>query len=207
MRKPYKSIQVFKNPYLERLTHVHPITPLVVWLPVVGYLIWRSFVIHNLSVSSVLVLGVLGFIVWTLAEYLLHRFVFHFEGEGPIVQRLHFLIHGLHHNDPIDPTRLVMPPVASIILALILFNLFRGLLGIEWVEPFFAFFVVGYLCYDYIHFAVHHFTPRTRVGKLLKQSHMQHHYVSPNARWGVSSPFWDYVFGTLEDIKNKERAV
>jgi sterol desaturase/sphingolipid hydroxylase (fatty acid hydroxylase superfamily) len=155
------------------------------------------------------VLGVAGFFIWTLAEYILHRFVFHFEGEGPIAQRLHFLIHGLHHADPIDPSRLVMPPVASLILGAVLYSVFRGILGPDLIEPFFAFFVIGYLCYDYIHFAVHHFTPRTRFGKFLKQSHMQHHYVSPNSRWGVSSPFWDYVFGTLEDAKGnkKERAV
>jgi sterol desaturase/sphingolipid hydroxylase (fatty acid hydroxylase superfamily) len=100
-----------------------------------------------------------------------------------------------------------MPPAASLILGAILFSTFRGVLGPVWVEAFFAFFVVGYLCYDYIHFAVHHFTPRTRVGKFLKHSHMLHHYVSPNSRWGVSSPFWDYIFGTLEEVKDKERAV
>ncbi|MCM2322727.1 MAG: sterol desaturase family protein, partial [Oligoflexia bacterium] len=61
---------------------------------------------------------------------------------------------------------------------------------------------------DYTHFAVHHFTPRTRYGKMLKQHHMLHHYVDPEARWGVSSPFWDYVFGTLKvKARKKEQAV
>jgi sterol desaturase/sphingolipid hydroxylase (fatty acid hydroxylase superfamily) len=58
---------------------------------------------------------------------------------------------------------------------------------------------VGYLCYDYIHFATHHFRPRTRVGKFLKQHHMLHHFAEHGSRWGVSSPMWDYVFGTLEE--------
>ena len=198
MQKPYKSIRVFQNPLLERFTHVHPLTPLIFWGPFVGYLIWRSFSLHDLSLAEVGAYGVIGFFSWTLAEYLLHRFVFHFETESPLGQKIHFLIHGIHHADPNDATRLVMPPVAGVIIACVLYLLFRFFLGPIFVEPFFAFFVLGYLCYDYTHFAVHHFVPRTRVGKYLKHSHMQHHYVCPTSRWGVSSPFWDYVFGTVD---------
>lgn len=207
MQKPYKSIRVFKNPILERFTHVHPLTPLILWGPIAGWLIWRSFAVHQLTPWMVGSLGMFGFVIWTLAEYVLHRFVFHLEGESALSQRLHFLIHGLHHEDPVDPTRLVMPPAASIILGIILYGIFRWVLGPAMVEPFFSLFVVGYLCYDYIHFAVHHFKPRTRIGKYLKNSHMQHHFVTPNARWGVSSPFWDYIFGTMEEAKKKEQTV
>ncbi len=208
MQPTYKSIQVFKNPVLEKLTHVHPLTPLVVWAPFVCWLLWRSVYIYQLDVFTLSTLGMVGLFSWSLAEYILHRYVFHYEGDNVWTQRLHFLIHGLHHSDPNDPTRLVMPPVASVIIALALFPVFRGLLGPTRVEAFFAFFTVGYLCYDYIHFSVHHFKPRTRVGKMLKNHHMQHHYVTPNARWGVSSPLWDFVFGTLEgDIKDKKSAV
>jgi sterol desaturase/sphingolipid hydroxylase (fatty acid hydroxylase superfamily) len=207
MEKPYKSVQVFKSPFLERFTHVHPLTPLVLWGPIVSYLLWKSYFVLKLSPVTIGTLGGLGLFIWTLTEYLMHRFVFHFEKEGPIAQRIHFLIHGLHHVDPVDPTRLVMPPALSVTLAAILYGLFLGFLGSEWVVPFFAFYLIGYLCYDYIHFAVHHFVPRTRVGKFLKQSHMMHHYVSSNSRWGVSSPFWDYVFGTLEDVKGKKESL
>lgn len=205
MQKLYKSVQVFKNPFLERFTHVHPLTPLVVWLPFVGWLLWRSYFVLQLSSVEIGILGVAGFFLWTLAEYILHRFVFHFETESSFSQRFHFLVHGLHHIDPMDPTRLVMPPAASIILGIIHYYLFKEVLGPVMVEPFFAFFVMGYLCYDYIHFSVHHFTPATRIGKFLKQSHMQHHYVCPHSRWGVSSPLWDYVFGTFEPVREREK--
>jgi sterol desaturase/sphingolipid hydroxylase (fatty acid hydroxylase superfamily) len=204
MRKEYKSLQVFKNPYLEKLTHVHPLTPLVVWAPIAGWLIWRAFAVHQLGLYEVFSIGMAGFFLWTLVEYGLHRFIFHFESDHPWGQRLHFLLHGLHHDDPIDPTRLVMPPVMSVFLAFILFNTFRYFMGPVWVEPFFAFFVIGYLAYDYIHFCVHHFRPRTPIGKFLKNSHMIHHYVDQNSRWGVSSPFWDYIFGTLGEAKEKK---
>lgn len=205
MRKQRSSIRVFQSDFLERFTHVHPVTPLVIWMPIFAWLIWHSYSVNHLSVFNILVAGFFAFFLWTFTEYVLHRYIFHFNAETKGQERLRFLIHGLHHDDPEDATRLVMPPVPAIVLGLIHFAIFRIFLGPVWVEPFFAFFVVGYLCYDYIHFAVHHFKPRTRIGKYLKQSHMQHHFVTPHARWGVSSPLWDYVFGTLEEKKEEKR--
>ena len=198
MQKPTQSIKLFQNPFLERFTHVHPITPLLVWGPIVAYLIWRSFVVYHFGLFEVSMIAVTAMISWTLAEYILHRYIFHFEGEHVIFKKFHFLMHGIHHADPQDGTRLVMVPTVSLILGAIHFALFRFFMGDAIAEPFFAFYVVGYLCYDYTHFAVHHFKPRTRFGKTLKQNHMHHHYIDHNARWGVSTPVWDYVFGTMD---------
>ena len=195
------SIRLFESDFLERFTHVHPIIPLVMWTPLITYLIWRSFAVDHLSFAAVAGLGLAALFVWTFAEYTLHRFVFHLKPTTPARTRLAFIIHGLHHDDPVDASRLVMPPLPGLILAALLYSLFRGLLGPVLVEPFFAFFIVGYLCYDYIHFSVHHFNPKTRAGKYLKASHMRHHFVSHEARWGVSSPLWDYVFGTVHPPK------
>lgn len=203
-KKPYPSIRVFQKDWMERTTHVHPIVPLLVWAPVVTYFLYVSF--SELPSWQVIGAGAMGFLIWTLTEYTMHRFVFHFPAEGPTQERIQFLLHGLHHSDPIDPTRLVMPPVMSIPLATLFYFTFRSVVGPELIAPFFAFFIIGYLCYDYIHYAVHHFNPRTKVGKTIKQHHMLHHYVSPNARWGVSTPIWDHVFGSLEE-KRKERHV
>ncbi len=200
-RAQHKSIRVFKSDFLERFTHVHPILPLVIWAPVVTYLLWRSFAVDHLGIFQIFALGGAGFLLWTLAEYLLHRFVFHFYAETPFEKRLQFMIHGLHHDDATDATRLVMPPAASIAFSFLFFGLFKVVFGaishVTFMDPFFALFIAGYLCYDYIHFGVHFFKPRTRIGKFLKQSHMKHHFVSPGSRWGVSSPLWDFVFGTL----------
>lgn len=210
MPKPYKSIRVFKSPYLEKLTHVHPLTPLFLWAPVILWLLWRSFAVYELNPYTVGALGMSGFLVWTLLEYVLHRFIFHYQSDTQIGQRLHFLIHGLHHDDPLDPTRLVMPPVVSVVLSLPFFAGFKMMFGEVYVEPFFAFFLIGYLCYDYIHFYVHHFIPTTKIGKYLKHSHMIHHYVDSDARWGVSSPLWDYIFGTVgtvEQSKEKKQTI
>ena len=196
-KKPYPSIRLFESDFMEWGSHVHPITPLVMWVPVISYLIYRSVWVLNLNPWGIAGIGVAGLFIWTLSEYLLHRFVFHFPAESKFGKRMMYIIHGLHHADPMDPTRLVMPPVPGIVLAVTLYAIFGLLIGFVWVQPFFAFFLIGYLCYDYTHYAVHHFTPKTKFGKLVKQHHMMHHFVSQDARWGVSTPVWDYVFGTM----------
>ena len=52
--KPHESIRLFENDILERLSHVHPITPLLMWCPIAGWLIWRSFSLYQLPALSVL---------------------------------------------------------------------------------------------------------------------------------------------------------
>lgn len=198
MQAAYKSIRLFKSGFFEWFSHIHPLTPLVVWGPVSGWLIWRG---HHagLGLLDLAAVGVLALFVWSLSEYVLHRFVFHFKPKGELLERLHFIMHGIHHADPVDPTRLVMPPPVALALSALLYPFFRLLLGPVWIDPFFGFFLVGYLCYDYTHYAVHHFRPRTRWGQRLKQNHMIHHYVNSEVRWGVSSPIWDWVFGTFHE--------
>ena len=113
IRQTAKSIQLFKNPYLEKLTHVHPITPLVVWVPVLAFLVWRSFFVHGLDVLTFSTLVISALLAWTLVEYLMHRFVFHFRARGPLQERIAYLIHGIHHDSPEDATRLVVLPGES----------------------------------------------------------------------------------------------
>ena len=192
------SIRLFKNPVLEALTHVHPLVPLVTWGPVVVYLIYLSYGAQLLT-SQITALVLAGLFTWTLMEYLLHRFVFHFHPRGAFQERIEYLIHGIHHDQPEDATRLVMPPAAAVILAVILFSLFRFVLGPSWVLPFFSGFLIGYLCYDYIHYAIHHFQMSSAMGKFLKSHHMKHHFMTHGARWGVSSPLWDIVFRTMKE--------
>jgi hypothetical protein len=203
-KSPYPSIRIFENAWLERLTHVHPITPLLLWAPVIAWLAYRGVAVEGLSFVAVTAWMAFGVVVWTFTEYQLHRRVFHFNATTPFQKRLQFLIHGLHHEDPNDPTRLVMPPVAAIVFASLLYMMFRGIFtlaspvgGPRVIDPFFSGFLIGYLLYDYTHYWIHHFSPRAQWGKFNKRHHMDHHFVHHEARWGVSSPLWDYLLGTL----------
>jgi len=192
-----KSIRLFKNDFMESLTHVHPIVPLLFWSPVVVFLLWRSVAVHDLPIGKIAALAPLALAVWTLTEYLLHRFVFHFPATSAKGKWLVHMFHGVHHDEPNDKTRLVMPPAGAVIVMAVLWLLFSSLIPAPWAEPFCAFFIVGYLIYDYIHYATHHFKMRRPLLQALKHHHMRHHFSAKNAKYGVSSPVWDWVFGTL----------
>jgi sterol desaturase/sphingolipid hydroxylase (fatty acid hydroxylase superfamily) len=194
--QPHESIRLFENDLLERLSHVHPITPLLMWGPFVIWLLWRSFTVHELPVLPVLAIGVAGIFTWSLSEYCLHRYIFHFPARSKTGKWFVYLFHGNHHDDPKDKTRLVMPPAGAIPIMAILYLLFSLVIPRPWIEPFCAFFIVGYLIYDYIHYSTHHFPMRNPVAKFLKHYHLKHHYSGQGGRYGVSSPFWDSVFGT-----------
>jgi sterol desaturase/sphingolipid hydroxylase (fatty acid hydroxylase superfamily) len=194
--KTHQSIRLFENDFLERLTHVHPIVPLLFWAPVVIWLLWRSFAMHQLPLLPVLGIAVLALVTWTLTEYSLHRFVFHYPARSRLGKWFVYLFHGNHHDDPQDKTRLVMPPAGAIPIMAALFFLFGLVIPAPWIEPFAAFFIVGYLIYDYIHYATHHFPMKNPVAKYLRRHHLKHHYSGEGGRYGVSSPLWDFVFGT-----------
>jgi len=195
-------VRLFKSDFLEFFTHISPVTIVVIWVPVIGWLLWST--ISKLSTASWWVIPaglVIGLFLWTLSEYTLHRFLFHFKPHGPFQERLSFLFHGVHHYQPQAKTRLVMPIALSIPLASLFFLAFWLIVGKAfnaplWVGPLFAGFLIGYLVYDLIHYATHHFAMRTGYWKFIKRYHMAHHYKNPAALFGVSNPLWDYVFKT-----------
>jgi dihydroceramide fatty acyl 2-hydroxylase len=185
---------MFRSPWLDRFTRVHPAVPVIIYLPAIVLMFAVGAGRSGVGNAVGLVLG--GYAVWTLTEYWLHRVVFHFEPERGIGARLHWMIHGVHHDHPNDPLRLVMPPSASLPLAVAFSLLFWAVLGATHWMPFAAGFLAGYLAYDMIHYHVHHHRPKTRIGRLLRESHMRHHFQDDERGFGVSAPYWDHVFGT-----------
>ena len=185
---------MFDSDLLDKLSRVHPVVPLVIFVPAIAVLFALGQEgMPPLPVSAWLV-G--GYAFWTLTEYWMHRVVFHFEPEEGIGARLHWIIHGVHHDHPNDPLRLVMPPSVSIPLALGFWGLFVAVIGAPGAHLFAAGFLSGYLIYDMTHYHVHHHAPRTRLGRLIRELHMRHHFQDSTRGFGVSAPFWDHVFGT-----------
>lgn len=188
------SPRMFESDLLDRLSRVHPAVPVVIFLPAIGALLLAGF--DRMVAGEALAYSLGGYVFWTLTEYWLHRVVFHFEPEEGLGARLHWIIHGVHHDHPNDPMRLVMPPSVSVPLALIFYVAFEATLGTPASYVFGGGFLAGYLAYDVTHYHVHHHKPRTRLGKRLRELHMRHHFQDDTAGFGVSAPWWDHVFGT-----------
>ncbi len=202
-----ETCRMFESDFLERFSRIHPATPFVVWIPIGAFSLGSSVVRHELGLPAIAATFAAGILFWTIAEYFLHRYVFHWMKDTPRGRRVHFLLHGVHHDYPNDKDRLVMPLLTSVPLALLFLVLFVTVLGRVVTEPFFAGFVVGYLFYDGTHYFVHHFVPTSRWGKLLRRHHLTHHHADHHGGFGVSSPLWDIVFRTLPAKQRKPAAV
>lgn len=189
--------RMFETPLIERFSRVHPAAPFLFWVPILIFFLVTTFQHGAVSVPVSLGLVVGGMLLWSFTEYTLHRFVFHYVKPSFNVRRFYFVLHGVHHDFPTDGSRLVMPLGVSIPMGVTVNLLLRLVLPAAWVDPAFVGFGIGYLAYDGIHYATHHFRMTSPLGRWLKRYHMVHHHTGENARWGVSSPLWDWVFGTM----------
>ncbi len=193
--KKNETVRMFKSDFMEFFSHVHPATPLLLYAPVIACMLYLAFGQSRLSILTVTGLFLIGALIWTLLEYIIHRYAFHHEPRTRLGKQLHFIVHGVHHDYPNDAKRLVMPPAVSIPLAVAFYALFFGTLG-RFAPAVSAGFGFGYVCYDTIHYAIHHFPMKRGIWRWLKQYHLRHHFHDDHAGYGVSSPLWDYVFRT-----------
>lgn len=197
-----ETVRMFENAFLERLTRIHYSVPLFLFIPVIVYSLYRALWIDHINDLSLAGYILLGLFVWTLTEYVMHRFVFHWMPPGKFGDRMHFVFHGVHHDYPSDSKRLVMVPTISIPLATLFFFLFKLILGLVNVFPFFIGFLSGYLFYDMVHYAIHHYNFKSKFWLDLKHHHMLHHYKDMDNGYGVSSKFWDLIFRTTFEKKD-----
>jgi dihydroceramide fatty acyl 2-hydroxylase len=185
---------MFESRVLDALSRVHPVVQVLIFVP--GIIFLGAWSLSKVSVLLTLALVIAGYALWTLFEYWLHRIVFHFEPDHGIGARLHWIIHGVHHDHPNDPMRLVMPPAVSIPLGAAVFGLLYLIFGGHYAPGLGAGFFVGYLVYDMMHYYLHHFRPRGWLGRMLRERHMRHHFQDDTRGFGISAPYWDEVFGT-----------
>ena len=197
------SARMFESPILEKLSHVHPATPVILFAPIIIASLWAALGVDHTPGVTLAWHLVAGYLGWTLTEYWLHRLVFHWQPDNAFGRRMHFIIHGIHHDHPNDKMRLVMPPSVSIPLAALFFGAFWLIFGSPAAFPLFAGFIGGYLAYDYTHYYVHHFVPKSDLGKQLREQHMRHHFQDHRFGYGVSSPLWDVIFRTLPRKRNR----
>lgn len=189
------SAPLFGN-FLEPLSKTAWYVIPIVWLPVVLYHVSVAF--KNMNPVLTVFFFCVGMFVWTFIEYGLHRFLFHLDDwlpEHNIFFTLHFLLHGVHHYLPMDRYRLVMPPTLFVILCAPFYKLFFSILPLYVAYAGFAGGMFGYVCYDLTHYFLHHSKLPPYMRKL-KKYHLEHHYKNYQLGFGVTSWFWDKVFGT-----------
>jgi sterol desaturase/sphingolipid hydroxylase (fatty acid hydroxylase superfamily) len=179
------------------------LTVAIVWTPVVAYFIGSALVQRGPNWGIVVPAGVfLGWFVWTFVEYTMHRFIFHYHPKTEKLKRIFFVMHGVHHAQPMCKTRLVMPPAVSVPVALVFLGLFRvtavNLLSApQWFYPLFGGFIAGYLIYDLMHYSIHHSSVKSGIFFAIRTHHLRHHGACSFMRFGVTFSLWDHVFGTM----------
>jgi sterol desaturase/sphingolipid hydroxylase (fatty acid hydroxylase superfamily) len=198
-----ETVRMFESDFLEAFSRVHFTVPIIIYVPVIAYLLYLSIAVYYLEALTIVGLFLAGIAFWSLTEYLLHRFIFHFPAKSEFGKKIHFIFHGVHHDYPSDSKRLVMPPSVSIPLAVIFYFVFLLVFGQELMLPFFAGFILGYLFYDITHYAIHHFNMHNKLWLAIKNHHMLHHFQDEYKGYGVSTPFWDVVFRTNFDKTKK----
>lgn len=195
--------RLFKSDYLEMLTKTHPLVIWGMYLPVIGYMLYYANAGLEFSIARVLLTFLGGMLFWTFFEYIAHRFIFHLISEKESLQKFAYTLHGNHHHYPRDKQRLFMPPVPSIILASSIFGLTYLIMGNN-TFSFFPGFILGYLLYGTMHYAIHAWNPPFKWMKGLWRNHHLHHYKNEHNGFGVSSTIWDHVFGTMFDLKKEK---
>lgn len=198
-----ESPRLFKSDFVDFFSRIPYWVPMVIYIPVIVYFSYAAFAVHNLTFWQYIGLFAAGVVVWSITEYLLHRFVFHFHPKSELGKRIHFIAHGVHHDYPNDSMRLVLPPSISVPLAALFYGIFYLIFGNVYCGSFFAGFVLGYLLYDELHYATHHANWNTKFFQHIKKHHMKHHYQDPDKGFGVSSDFWDIIFRSGYKTKNK----
>jgi len=198
MTVPASSTRLFKSDFIEWFSKVHPATPFFLYIPVIVAVLVYAILQAGFSMPAILVAFSIGVAAWTLSEYLLHRFVFHLAPKAAWAKRFIYILHENHHDYPQDGERLVMPPIVSLGVKIGVYSVaywLMGVLGLCLV----AGWTLGYLYYDFSHYVIHR-RKGFRGFEFQRRNHLIHHFQDHNICFGVTSPLWDYVFGTRPPV-------
>lgn len=195
--------RLFRNDFLEALTKANPLVIWGMYIPILSYIIYLAADRYGYSTGRILLVFFAGMFFWTFFEYIAHRFIFHWVPEGSTARKIVYTLHGNHHHYPRDRQRLFMPPVPSLIISSSLFGLTWLAIGSH-ALMFFPGFMIGYLLYGSMHYAIHAWNPPFKWMKGLWRNHHLHHYKNEHQGFGVSSTLWDHVFGTMFDLKGEK---
>lgn len=192
------SPSLFNNKFLEFLTKSHPAIIDTMYAIISFFLMRYYYLHHDANFGAIALQFIIGFFSWTLAEYLMHRFLYHKPSDATYDKGIQYLFHGIHHYFPDDRDRTVLPPVPSLFIAGILFGFFYLIMG-KYAFNFGSGFMMGYCAYMTLHYSVHRYKAPKGWASWFWDFHNIHHYQQHDRAFGVSSPIWDIVFGTMPE--------
>ncbi len=192
--------QIFKNPFLEKLTRTHIAVPITILNIAAAGVIYWGIVNVGIGILEIILLFFAGFIAFTLIEYLIHKHLFHMLPNTKLKADIQYKVHGVHHDFPKEKDRLAMPPPLSVLLSVLFFLFFKLIMG-NFAFGFMPGFLFGYTAYLFVHYIVHAWQPPNNVFKELWIHHGIHHYKDHDRAYGVSSPLWDFIFRTMPKRK------
>jgi sterol desaturase/sphingolipid hydroxylase (fatty acid hydroxylase superfamily) len=200
------SRQLFENPILEKLSRTHIVVPVTLFFIYSGTLLYWNTKYTTLHLPITILLFFVGMLTFTWVEYMVHRYVFHMKTYTRIRAKIQYTLHGVHHEFPKDKDRLAMPPLLSITISTVLLLILKVIMG-DFVFAFLPGFLVGYALYLSVHYLVHAYPPPKNFFKALWVNHSVHHYKDGEVVFGVSTPLWDYIYGTMKLKENKDTKI
>ncbi len=193
----------FKNETINKIAKTD--SRKVIAIYVISALAIFSYGVFSFNYSTLEELGLLfgGFALLTFLEYFFHRYVYHSGDNYKDENNWQYVIHGAHHSFPNSKDILAMPLIMAVVVAIVFFSLFYGIMGTR-AYFFFPGFLLGYALYLLVHYKIHTSPPPNNRLKYLWVHHHIHHHVDDNKAFGVSTPFWDVIFGTMPDLKKQK---
>ncbi|KAH0566765.1 fatty acid 2-hydroxylase [Cotesia glomerata] len=210
-----RPIRLFESDCLEMLTITPWYAVPLVWIPISIYFLYLGLLKNisgplHYSIFFKILAFFLGVLLWTLIEYTLHRRIFHLKppANSKLLISLHFILHGIHHKAPFDDRRLVFPPAAGILVACAFYQIYKIIIPSTIIDLVTAGTMIGYLCYDLIHYYLHYGTPSSQSYLYeMKRYHNHHHFSHHESGFGISSKLWDYFFKTLIILRQLKKAI
>ena len=197
--KNFTPPKLFENKVLEYLTRYREVNTYLtaVFYGLMGIGLFTYGVVnYDYKIWHLIVLPIIGIFAWTLTEYVLHRFAFHYETNNPKIKKWLYFIHIAHHDSPRDLAYVTASPIATLPIALIIIGISYLVLG-KYCFVFLPGFIIGYITYEFIHHAVHKYNKVPKFLKPLWKHHLDHHFKCPDKKFGVSNMFWDKIFGSM----------
>src|SRR5215207_9114769 len=183
--------------------------PFIFYTAVLSFTQFAVVLSNGSSLLSAAGLFVVGLLTWGLYEYATHRWVLHREPKAEGFNLPGNLTHLRHHTDPNSLQRLNVQLSESIPVCVVYVLLAWVITG-SWqaATHLFTGLIAGYFFYEYLDSQAHHGASRGQLARYFRKYHLQHHHYDATVRFGVTSPLFDYLFGTfhIEKRSNAGRA-